>query len=386
LKAIVTGMIGTFPLGGVAWDYCQYAVGFERLGFEVYYLEDSGEPTYAFNPSTQTFEFNPDYGAAFLQQSLAAFSKSLANRWHFRSSDDRTYGMSPEHFADIAAEADVLFNVSGATLLRDTYRRCHRKVLIDTDPGKNHFGRFPRWDSKPAAERPLGFRSHDYFFTFAERIHEPDCPLPDFGLRWHTTRHPVLVDKWAPLGSGERYTTVMSWFTFRDPIEREGKHYGTKQMEFEKIEDLPNRVKSPLEVAVSGEAPKERWQRLGWSVISGGATTRTAQTYHDYVAASRGEVSVAKNVYVATNSGWFSGRSACYLAAGRPAIVQDTGFSRRLPVGEGLLMFSNIAEAAAAINHVESNYSKHQRRAREIAESYLDSRLVLGDILSVIGL
>jgi hypothetical protein len=384
LKAIVTGMIGTFPLGGVAWDYCQYAVGFEQLGFEVYYLEDSGDPTYAFNPSTQAFEFNPDYGAAFLQQSLAAFSKNLANRWHFRSSDDRTYGMSPENFAEIAADADVLFNISGASLLRDAYRRCRRKVFIDTDPGWNHFRTFPQWDSKPVAERPLGFRSHDYFFTFAERIHEPNCPLPDLGLQWHTTRHPVVLDKWAPLGAGERYTTLMSWNTYRKPVEGAGVRYGSKEMEFDKIEQLPNRVQSRLEVAVNGDAPKERWQRLGWSVISGAATSRTAQTYHDYVAASRGEVSVAKNIYVATNTGWFSGRSACYLAAGRPVILQDTGFSQCLPVGNGLLTFSNIEEAAAAVNQVESNYSMHQRRAREIAERYLDSTLVLGNILSVL--
>jgi hypothetical protein len=381
----VTGMIGTFPLGGVVWDYCQYAVGFERLGFEVYYLEDSGDPTYAFVPSTQTFEFDPDYGAAFLQESLAAFSGTLANRWHFRSSDDCTYGMSAEEFADIAADADVLINVSGASLLRDAYRCCPRKVFIDTDPGWNHFRTFPQWDRKPVAERPLGFRSHDYFFTFAERIHEPDCPLPDFGLQWHTTRHPVLPDKWAPLGTGERFTTLMSWNTYRKPVEGAGIRYGSKEMEFHMIEQLPKLVPSRLEVAVNGDAPKERWQELGWSVVSGGATSRTAQTYHDYVAGSRGELSVAKNIYVATNSGWFSGRSACYLAAGRPVILQDTGFSQLLPVGEGLLTFSNIEEAAAALDHVESNYSLHERRAREVAESYLDSRLVLGEILSVIG-
>jgi len=326
VKAIVTGMIGTFPLGGVAWDYCQYAVGLERLGLEVYYLEDSGDTTYAFVPSTQTFEVDPDYGAAFLQESLAAFSETLANRWHFRSFDDRTYGMSAEEFADIAADADMLINVSGATVLRDTYRRCRRKVLIDTDPGWKHFRTFPQWDRKSVTERPLGFRSHDYFFTFAERVHEPDCPLPDFGLRWHTTRHPVLPDKWAPRGAGECYTTLMSWNTFRKPVESLGKRYGSKEMEFDKIEQLPNRVQWRLEVAVDGDVPKERWQELGWSVVSGGATSRTAETYHDYVAGSRGELSVAKNIYVATNSGWFSGRSACYLAAGRPVILPDTGF------------------------------------------------------------
>jgi hypothetical protein len=386
MKAVVTGMIGTFPLGGVAWDYCQYAVGLERLGFEVYYLEDSGDETYVYVPSTDTFEINPDYGAAFLQQSLAGFSETLANRWHFRSSEHHTYGMSVEDFADVAADADVLINVSGASLLRDAYRRCRRKVFIDTDPGWNHFRTFPRWDAKPVAERSLGYRSHDYFFTFAERFHQPDCPLPDFGLKWHPTRHPVLPDRWAPLGTGERYTTLMSWNTYREPVEGAGTTYGSKEAEFGKIERLPGRVDSRLEVAVNGDVPKERWQKLGWSVVRGATVSRTVQTYHDYVAASRGELSVAKNIYVATNSGWFSGRSACYLAAGRPVILQDTGFSDLLPVGEGLLTFSNVEEAAAALDRVESDYASHARRARELAESYLDSALVLGELLSTVGL
>jgi hypothetical protein len=202
MKVIVTGMIGTFPLGGVAWDYCQYTVGLERLGLEVYYLEDSGVDTYEFVPTTQTFELNPDYGASSIRESLTAFSDTLANRWHFRSSGGRTYGMSCEEIADVANDADVLISVSGATLLRDADQRCRRKVFIDTDPGWNHFRTFPQWDRKPPAERPLGFRSHDHFFTFAERIRESDCPLPGFGLKWHATRPPVLPDKWGAAGSG----------------------------------------------------------------------------------------------------------------------------------------------------------------------------------------
>lgn len=386
MKVIVTGMIGTFPLGGVAWDYCQYAAGLERLGLEVYYLEDSGVDTYVFVPTTQTFELNPDYGASFIRESLTAFSDTLANRWHFRSSGGRTYGMSCEEIADVAHDADVLINVSGATLLRDAYRRCRRKVFIDTDPGWNHFRTFPQWDRKPPAERPLGFRSHDHFFTFAERIHESDCPLPGFGLKWHATRHPVLPDKWAPLGAGECYTTIMSWNTYRKPVDGVGRRYGAKEMEFDKIERLAGRAKRPLEVAVNCNAPKARWQELGWSVVHGATKSRTVQAYHDYVAGSRGELSVAKNIYVATKSGWFSGRSACYLASGRPVILQDTGFSQFIPTGEGLLAFSDTEGAATALDRIESDYATHARRARQIAETFLDSRLVLGNLLSLVGI
>ena len=395
MRAVVTGMIATFPLGGVAWDYCQYAAGFERLGLEVYYLEDTGLPTYVVNTSSGELELNCDYGALFLEQSLSAFSPTLGRRWHFRSFDNKIYGLSADAFAEIIAEADILINVSGGTLLREPYRRCARKIFIDTDPGWNHFVIFPRWEDKPAAERPFGFRSHDFFFTFAERMGQPDCPLPDYGLRWHATRHPVLPEFWEPLPPGERYTTIMTWNAYDTvvaahglkPVEYAGVRYGSKEMEFDKIEQLPNRVQVSLELAVNGaNAPRERLQELGWSVISGPCVSRTAETYNAYIAGSRGELSVAKNIYVATKSGWFSGRSACYLAAGRPVILQDTGFSEVIPIGEGLLAFSNVDEAAASLELVETNYDKHSRRAREAAETYFDGRLVLLKMLSDVGL
>jgi hypothetical protein len=387
MKAIVTGMIATYPMGGVAWDYCQYAAGFERLGLDVYYLEDTGVPSCAYNPATETFEEDAAYSAAFLAQSLAAFSPTLGRRWHYRSPDGATFGLSEAEFQDVAAEADVLINVSGGTLLRDSYRRCPKKVFIDTDPGWNHFVIFSRWDAKRRDERPLGFRSHDYFFTFAERMGEADCVLPDLGLRWLTTRHPVLPDLWEPRPPGERYTTLMMWNTYGKPVEYGGVRYGSKEVEFEKIEALPGRVPAPLEVAVNGDdAPRERWRSLGWSVVHGAITSRTTEAYRLYVAGSRGELSVAKNIYVATRFGWFSGRSADYLAAGRPVIVQDTGFPEHVPTGEGVLTFSDSDGAASALERIEADYRHHERRVREMAETYFDSGLVLGKLLSEIGL
>lgn len=392
MRAVVAGMIATYPMGGVAWDYCQYAAGLERLGLEVYYLEDTGMPNYVVDATSGKSVVNCDYGAAFLERSLSTFSPTLAQRWHYRTFDNRTYGLSAGDFADIVAEADILLNVSGSAMLRDAYRRCARTVFIDTDPGWNHFVIFPRWDAKPRDEQLLGFRSHDYFFTFAERIGESDCPLPDYGFHWHTTRHPVIPELWRSINPGKQYTTVMTWNFFENVVaahEREygGVRYGSKEMEFNKIEQLPSRVKVSLEMAVNGvNAPRERWEQLGWSVMSGPHVSRSAETYKSYVAGSRGEISVAKNIYVASRSGWFSGRSACYLAAGRPVILQDTGFSERIPTGEGLLTFSNLEEAVTSLQHVETDYKKHARRARETAEIFFDARLVLGEMLSRVGL
>ena len=384
-RAVVTGMIATFPVGGVAWDYGQYALGLEQLGFEVYYLEDTGSPTY--DPTRGEYGEDPAYGLTFLEKFLARLSPTLATRWHVRSMDGTCYGMEPSQFDRIIAEADLFLNVSGGTLLRDAAMACSCKVLIDTDPGWNHFVNFPNWDENPGWLGSYGWRAHDHFFTYAERIGRSDCTLPQLDVTWHRTRPPVVLDRWKPEPPGTRWTTVMTWNNFREPIEYQGVTYGTKEMEFGQIERLPLQVAVPLEVAVGGsEPPIDRWRALGWSVVESEVVSRTADDYRSYVQSSRGEFSVAKNVYVATRSGWFSCRSVCYLAASRPVVVQDTGFSDFIPSGEGLFAFRTLEEAAAAIERVEADYTGHQRRAREIATAYFDARIVLKDLLQQIGL
>ena len=384
-RAVVTGMIATFPVGGVAWDYGQYALGLEQLGFEVYYLEDTGLPTY--DPTRSEYGEDPAYGLTFLETFLAQLSPTLANRWHVRSMDGTSHGMELSEFDRIMAEADLFLNVSGGTLLRDATMPCPCKVLIDTDPGWNHFVNFPKWDENPGWQDSHGWRAHDHFFTYAERMGRLGCTLPQMDVAWHPTRPPVVLDRWNPEPPGTEWTTVMTWNNFREPIEYRGVAYGTKEMEFGQIERLPLQVAAPLEVAVGGSNPPiDRWRSLGWSVVASEDVSRTADDYRSYVQSSRGEFSVAKNVYVATRSGWFSCRSVCYLAASRPVVVQDTGFSDSIPTGAGLFAFSTLEEAVAAIEIVEADYAIHQRRAREIAAAYFDARIVLKDLLQQIGL
>lgn len=389
MKAVVTGMIATYGLGGVAWDYGQYALGLEHLGFEVYYLEDTGVPAYSYNPATGEYFEDPTDGIRFLQSSLAMLSPDLARRWHVRAVDDRTFGMSALDIAEIVADADLFLNVSGSCILRDNYRRCRRKVFIDTDPGWNHFVIFPRWDRKPASERALGFRAHDTFFTYAQRIGREDCPLPEFGLDWHATRPPVVLGNWQAKPSGAHWTTVMSWSNYPDPLEHNGVTYGGKELEFEKIEEVPARSTSTFEVAINAvdrDALRDRWQSFGWSVVDANPKSRTARAYRDYIERSRGEFSVTKNVYTATRSGWFSCRSVCYLAAGLPVVLQETGFSEVMPTGSGVLPFASAEDALNAIALVESDYLTHQQSARELARDFFDAETVLSDILDGIGL
>jgi hypothetical protein len=384
MKAIVTGMVVTYPVGGVAWDYLQYALGLERLGIEVYYLEDTGWQTY--DPIRQEYGEDCSYGVGFLQRTLADLSPTLSNRWHVRNMDGHSYGIDADEFARIVAGADLFLNVSGGTLLRDQYMRCPRKVLIESDPGWNHFVNFPKWDANPGWQGSHGWRAHDHFFTLAQRIGQPDCKLPTFGIDWHPTRPPVVMDQWRPQPPAQRWTTVMTWNNFGKPVEHNGVAYGTKEREFARVETLPSRVNAPLEIAAGGSPPTKHWRELGWSVVDSHTVSRTFDEYRDYIQRSRGEFSVAKNLYVATHSGWFSCRSVCYLAAGRPVVVQDTGFDGIIPTGAGLFAFKDIDEAAAAIEAVERNYEHHSTAAQKVAAEHFDSGVVLGDILQRVGL
>jgi hypothetical protein len=377
-------MIATYAVGGVVWDYGQYLLGLEALGFDVYYIEDTGWEAY--NPVTGYYSSDYSYGARFLDAAMALLSPTLRDRWHLRAMDGTTFGLPEDEITSVLADAEVFINVSGAALLREPYMRCRKKVLIDTDPGWNHFVNYPRWDAGCGWEGVASWRQHDHFCTYAENLGSDDCVLPSLGVDWVPTRPLVALDRWQPEPPGTTWTTVMTWNNFGQRIEHDGRSYGTKEDEFGKIEHLPQLLNTALEVAVGGsEPPLDAWHRLGWSVVPASEVSSDASCYRSYVQGSRGELSVAKNVYVDTRSGWFSCRSVCYLAAGRPAVVQDTGFSRFIPTGQGLLCFSDEKAAQAAIEQVEADYAEHSRAARAIAEEHFRADRVLGVLLSQVG-
>src|SRR5262245_63253880 len=271
-------MIAAYPVGGVVWDYGQYALGLEQLGVDVLYLEDTGEPAY--DPDRRDYDGDCAYGMAFLARSLGKLSPGLGRRWHYRGPGERTAGVSASELEKAVAGADLFLNVSGGCLLRDAYMASPRKVLIDTDPGRNHFVNYPREDSGGGWPGTHGFRGHDHFLTYAERIGRPGCPLPDFGLPWQPTRPPVVLDCWRPEPPGAKWTTVMTWDNFRRPIEYGGVTYGSKEREFGGVEALPGRVRAPLELAVGGtDPPRQRWRSLGWSVVDAHDVSGTAGAY-----------------------------------------------------------------------------------------------------------
>lgn len=230
MRAIVTGMIATYPLGGVVWDYAQYALGLENLGFEVFYLEDTGTQTY--NPSCQLYGDDPSYGLSFLERTLKLLSPSLGQRWCVRSLDGQLHGPAADRLEHLVASAELFLNVSGSALLREPYLACPRKVLVDTDPGWNHFVNYPAADARFAAgEEQAGvssWRQHDAFFTHAENLGAPDCLLPSLDIAWEPLRPPVLLNCWSQEPPGDIWTTVLTWNNFGRPIEYNGRSYARR--------------------------------------------------------------------------------------------------------------------------------------------------------------
>lgn len=388
MHVVVTGLIGTYPLGGVAWDYLQFVKGFVALGCRVTYLEDTGQ--WAYNPRLQTFTEDAADNVRYLRDVLSRVP-GMESSFAFRDASGILHGLSEAELTRRCRDADLFLNLSGAVWLRDSYRGARVTAYYDSDPLYTQAGVVAvdegRGDEHQA--RTVGwFRSHDVFFTLAENMNHPSCAVPRCGVRWKTTRQPITLDDW-PLAfdpSAESFTTVMSWKTKPALPVLDGRIYGGKDVEFRRFAELPSRVRSPLEIAVSGPAPKQEMASAGWRIVDAGERSTTMERYRDYIAASRGEWSVAKEAYVASESGWFSCRSACYLAMGKPVVVEDTGFSRLYPTGEGLFAFHRIEDAVAAIEAVEADYRRHCEAARAVAERYFRAETVLEKLLHDAGL
>lgn len=399
LCIVVTGLIAQHPfLGGISWHYLQYLLGLTRLGHDVYYFEDSGQWPYNFDGGAtgdDWISYDCSENVAHLNSLMRRFG--LENKWAYRFAiGGQWFGLSDSERADILKRADILLNVSGSLEFPDNYRQVGRLVYIDTDPV---------FTQVKLARGEEDFRrrvdAHDVHFSYGECLANS---VPRTGHNWQPTRQPIVLSEWTPSNPPRNvFTTVMSWTSYK-PLKYADKVYGQKDVEFYRFLDLPMKVRPiMLEVALSNiehvnwqtevlsmppavvelmQLQKEWSSRellvhSGWNVVDATETCRDLNSYRNYIQSSKAEWSVAKNGYVHGRSGWFSERSACYLASGRPVVVQDTGFSAVLPVGEGLFAFKTLEEAAAAIEEVEANYAGEAKAARAIAEDYFDSEKVL---------
>ena len=387
---IVTGMAATFPIGGVAWDYLQYLLGFVRMGHDAYYLEDSGNWT--FDPLQGTFTDDAAANAAYLADCLKTLEPGLENRFCFRDTHDNHWGLTREQLQAVVQRADVFINISTTCQLREEYAKIPMKILLDSDPlyTQTSIPAFVAGTADAKQRQSVEkMKCYDAHFSFGEHVGKDNCRVPADIFTWRPTRQPIVIDCWKTEAAFTRelFTTVLSW----QPVEKgpvvNGVEYGGKSVEFEKFIDLPKRTSATLELALGGgKAPKEKLAGYGWKLVDGYDMSSTPWIYRDYIQNSMAEFSMAKNAYVATRSGWFSCRSACYMAAGRPVVVQDTGFSDFIPTGEGVLAFTTIDEALAGIEAIRADWSRHAKAAYEIANEYFDSSKVLGAMLKEAGL
>ena len=375
LRVIVTGLIAQYPLGGVTWDYFQYVLGLARLGHDVYYIEDTGQ--WPYNPYeggvSKGCEFNVEYLAGIMAR------YGLAERWAYRFPwQSQWFGLSEAKRQEVIHTADLLINISGTLERPEEYRHARRMAYIDSDPV---------FTQVKLARGQVDFRKwidlHDVQFRFGERF---SSAVPDTGHQWRPTRQPIVLSEWHPETPYRQvFTTVMNWTSYK-PVIHNNQSYGQKDVEFMRFCDLPKLVlPMELEIAVNTgktrRTPRALLAHRGWRVVDPEEVCADFDSYRRYVETSKAEWSVAKNGYVVGQPGWFSCRSACYLAAGRPVVVQDTGFGDVLPVGEGLLSFRTLDQAVAAIKDIDARYAYHAEAARAIAETYFDADKVLAHLI-----
>lgn len=379
MRIIITGLIGQYPFGGVIWDYLHYLLGFRSLGHEVLYLEDSG--AWPYDPEAGTITEDCSFALRSLKKIFHDFD--LDDAWVYRNgADGKFHGAGEKIAREWLRHGDLLVNVSSAGWLRDYDLRVGHKMFIDGDPMFCQIGLLDGSNPQYAGR----LRDHDSHFTFGLSVGQTDCPVPVDGITWRPTVQPIAIDQWpvTPVPSDAPWTTVMNWASYR-PKVWEGRTYGQKNLEFNRFRDLPSKTPIPLRLAiglgVDGERPAQELRKLGWDLVEPQEVVPDHQAYRSFLTSSRGEWSVAKHGYVEGKTGWFSCRTACYLAVGRPAVVQETGWSRHLPSTRGVLPFATVDEAAAGLAEVNRNYSEHSKAAREIALEFFDAKKVCRDLL-----
>ncbi len=382
LRIVVLGTLASIPYAGHGWVHMQLAVGLRRLGHEVYYFETTS--TWPYDPIRQMLVGDSDYALPYLARFAESFG--LGDRWAYRRSysDKEWFGLSRAKAEDLLAHADLVLNVAGATSLAAEGLKVGRFVYFGTDPVYDEIA-----IAKGDEVTHWLIEEHDDFITIGENIGTPGCPIPPLPRLRSRTRQPVLLDLWQagpPLK--EEFTTVCNWKQVGHDIEYQGQtYYWSKHHEFLKFINLPQQVDQPIELAM-GLDPEVYCllEPKGWRLTNAHAFTMDPWPYREYIQASRGEFTVAKDQNVRLRSGWFSDRSACYLASGRPVITQDTGFGTVLPTGEGLFAFNTMEEIMVAFEAINADYERHSRAARAIAEQYFRAETVLAKVLDDLGL
>jgi hypothetical protein len=383
-RIIVTGMAVYLPLPGVIYQILHYLIGLRRLGYDAYYVEDSTR--WVYDSSVEDVVPDPAANVGIVASVLNSYG--FADRWAYRDEwgPANCYGMDRDRITSLYRDADALLNVTGQEL-REEQLICRRRIYLETDP----FATQVRVHQGDLAEIAR-LEAHDTLFTFGENLGAADCGIPLTQFTWLPTRQPVDVELWstadASVSPGSSYTTVTSWVNHVESVVHEGEtYYWQKDREFERFVELPRRTSTQFELASSGrEYVPPTWEANGWRHVPVGEVAGDTASYRGYIRRSRAEFTVARDQYTRPRTGWFSDRSACYLAAARPVITQDTGFGKFLPTGNGLFAFNNMEDILSAIDAIESDYEAHSRAAREIAVEHFAAEKVVASLMERAGL
>lgn len=371
--------------GGATWAVLQYVLGFQRLGHEVCLVEPIAGKDLAPIVAPLSQSENAQYFKDLLERFGLAGKAAL-----LLGGSRETVGLSYSELEQVAGRADILINISGMLTDARLLARIPIRVYLDLDPAFNQL-----WSAVQNID--MRFANHTHHVTIGLNLGDSDCPVPTCGLNWLKTLQPVCLDHW-PVANGVgsnstnpgpgAFTTIGHWRGYGS-ISHQGVRYGQKAHSLRQFLDLPKLVPETFRLALAiHPAETEDLARLkdsGWELADPAQVARTPRDYHDFIRSSKAEFGVCKSGYALSRCGWFSDRSACYLASGRPVVAQDTGFDRHLPCGQGLLAFENTAQAVAAITSINADYPSHCAAARRIAEEYFDSDKVLRRLLNLVG-
>ena len=384
-RVVVSGYLVRNPLGGYVWQAAHYLLGVRALGHDVWFYEDTGLYEHAYNPVTNEFGAAYDYGVRATGEFLERLG--LGSHWVFvDTASGGEHGPGAGRTAEILRDADVLLSIAGINRILPEQRGGRPSVFVDIDPA---FTQIKAADGDRVVREVLD--AHVAHFTYGENIGTARSPVPDAGYRWRPTRAPVAIDQWAGTRPRTRaYTTVGRWNeTQRDLVFGGQTFQWRKRTEWLRCLDLPARTGNEFEIAMDVESVAGDPGVLrshGWRIADPRAISGDPWRYRDFIRGSRGEFTVAKDLNVRLRSGWFSDRAACYLAAGRPVVVQDTAFGDVLPVGEGIRAFRTVAEAAEAIAAIEADYPRAAANALEVARAHFDAARVVAPLLAAGGL
>jgi hypothetical protein len=379
LRIIISGMIAGDPWqGGATWAVLQYILGLRNLGHEVYFVEPIAQES-----------IRPK-GARLADSANARYLEQIARRFNLsghaavlQRGTRETVGMEYHQLVETAATANLLVNISGMLTDPSVVLDIPTRVYLDLDPAFNQL-----WHTVEGID--VRFGGHTHFVTIGTAIGTFACTVPTCGRRWLTTLQPIVLNEW-PSTSGNpdgAWTTVANWRGYGS-IHYRGVLYGQKAHSLRQFLSLPRRTKERflLALAIHPDEAKDlaSLSENGWSLVDPAEVTASPDAYQAFIQASKAELGIAKSGYVAAQCGWFSDRSVCYLASGRPVLAQDTGLAGILPAGEGLITFSTEDEAVDGIGAISRDYWRHARAARAIAEEYFDSDRVLTRLLTMVG-